>query len=292
MNLHAALHGHTLYETPEAPSGGNEGGGNELYEPYLSDVPAEMHPLVLEPLRRQNADFTRKFQEAAQFRQRWEPYSKLGVHDVDPQELEGLLSLRQELSTDDGAKAWLARIAQEAPQLFGEEAWQTLGTANGWLSDEEQEGGFEDEDGPPQWFEEFRQQQEQRWSQFQGQQEMNQQLAQQEQAVTQRLEQVEQKYAAQFPQGIPDDIHDAAIDMAIGLVQTGQVQDQAEAIEPAFERIMKLRGMREGDEVEEKLAANGQTLNGGRPDTAPPKLSWNGGTSPKDAALARLKQQQ
>jgi hypothetical protein len=61
----------------------------------------------------------------------------------------------------------------------------------------------------------------------------------------------------------------------------------------AFERITKIRGTREGDEVEERLARrNGATLSGGQPDTAPPKLSWNSdnGVSPREAALARLRQ--
>jgi hypothetical protein len=189
MTIRTALQGHILLETPgDGGSGAGEpqqgqGADTDLYSPYLADVPAEMHPLVLDPLKRQNADFTRKFQEASQFRQQWEPYQQLGLHEMDPQEIEGLLSFREQISTDDGARQWFSQMAEneEAAKIFPEDAWEKIGVANGWLD--------------------------------------------------------------------------------------------------------------EGDQLEEKLGnGNGATLNGGRPDTNPPKLSWNGGISPRDAALARLKQ--
>lgn len=301
MTIRTALQGHILLETPgDGGSGAGEpqqgqGADTDLYSPYLADVPAEMHPLVLDPLKRQNADFTRKFQEASQFRQQWEPYQQLGLHEMDPQEIEGLLSFREQISTDDGARQWFSQMAEneEAAKIFPEDAWEKIGVANGWLDegDNTQDFDEEDPDGPPAWFQEFQQQVTQELAQVRGQTEMAQVQQQQNLAIDAAVEHVNKKYAQQFPEGIPDEIHDAAIAMALGMAQAGVAPDLVSAIEPSFERIMTLRGTHEGDQLEEKLGnGNGATLNGGRPDTNPPKLSWNGGISPRDAALARLKQ--
>jgi hypothetical protein len=81
------------------------------------------------------------------------------------------------------------------------------------------------------------------------------------------------------------------VDLALSMQQRDP--NEQDPVGRAFERITKIRGTREGDEVEERLARrNGATLSGGQPDTAPPKLSWNddNGVSPRVAALARLRQ--
>jgi hypothetical protein len=287
-----------LFETPAGgggdPSGeqggqGGGGGGDDLYGPYLADVPEELRPLVTEPLKRQNSDFTRRFQEAAQFRQQFEPLSKIeGLTDMDPEGLQALLAFSQEqLSGPEKFNPWLRDLALNDPdaQILDEDTWTQVGQARGWLGEGEGYEGGDEGDDMPSWAQELRE----------GLQSVQQHIGAQQQA--QAAEQASAEFAQRFADlyrehgDVDAETHDAIVDLALSMQQRDP--NEQDPVGRAFERITKIRGTREGDEVEERLARrNGATLSGGQPDTAPPKLSWNddNGVSPREAALARLRQ--
>jgi hypothetical protein len=287
-----------LFETPAGgggePSGeqggqGGGGGGDDLYGPYLADVPEELRPLVTEPLKRQNSDFTRRFQEAAQFRQQFEPLSKIeGLTDMDPEGLQALLAFSQEqLSGPEKFNPWLRDLALNDPdaQILDEDTWTQVGQARGWLGEgEDDEVATRATTCRPG-----------RRSSARG---SSPSSSTSEPSSRPRPP---SRPARSSRSASPISTRSTAKSTTRPTTRSwtspcrcsSAARTSRTPSAAAFERITKIRGTREGDEVEERLARrNGATLSGGQPDTAPPKLSWNddNGVSPREAALARLRQ--
>jgi hypothetical protein len=84
-----------------------------LYD--LSGAPDELRPFLEQEMKKVEANVTRKFQEAADFRKQWEPYSGVeGLTDIDPEELGQLLAFqRGPLSDEQQFIDWYQNIGQE-----------------------------------------------------------------------------------------------------------------------------------------------------------------------------------
>lgn len=68
--------------------------GNDLYQSYLQDVPEEVHDHVINALKSQDAEITKRFQSQAD---RMKPFEELGVFDQEPEMIGQFLSLNQSM---------------------------------------------------------------------------------------------------------------------------------------------------------------------------------------------------
>lgn len=87
------------------------------YGEYLSRIPEEQRGVVEPVFKDWDANVTRRFQEASEFRRQWEPYGDLGLTEYDPGYLQQLLQLGQLFNDQDSYKEWLQLQAQEAGLL-------------------------------------------------------------------------------------------------------------------------------------------------------------------------------
>lgn len=272
------------------PAGGG-GQGDQLYQPYLANVPAELHPMVLDPLRAQSADFTRRFQEAADFRQQMEPYSNIdGFADVPPDELAELIQFRQVLADPEALKGWVQQVSTAlgvSPEL-DEDAWAALGQQNGWLEDD---GTGAAAGGQNEILDQVAQMLDERLGPIQqhiGTQQQQQTQQQHQQAFEGRYNELAEQHGL-VPEGTPPE-KAAEIKQAVTDLAFAYVSDD-DPIGKAVERYLSITGGAQGDLIDGKLQQQtGPTLTGGGAATQPEAASWNGGgPSPKDLALARMK---
>lgn len=77
---------------PAEGQGAESGEETALYEPFLKDVPEEIHEQLLPALKAQNAEFTKKFQSSSE---RLKPFEEAGILDQDPAALGQYLQLDQ-----------------------------------------------------------------------------------------------------------------------------------------------------------------------------------------------------
>lgn len=105
-----------------APGQGDAGGDSAgLYD--LSTAPEELRPYLESELKKVEANVTRRFQEHADFRKKFEPLSELGVADIPAEELQELIQFRQLASDPEQFSQWwesvgehLGFFEQESPQ--------------------------------------------------------------------------------------------------------------------------------------------------------------------------------
>lgn len=97
---------------PAQPDSG-QGEGLGLYD--LSAAPEEIRPFLEGELKKVEANVTRKFQEAADFRKKYEPYEGIdGLTQVEPDELSRLLAFHQEVLSDPQAfEEWYRAVGEE-----------------------------------------------------------------------------------------------------------------------------------------------------------------------------------
>ncbi len=70
-----------------------EGQGDQsLYSEYLDKIPEDARDIALEAFKSFDANTTRKFQEAADYRKGWEPFEELGVKDRNSEEVRWALN--------------------------------------------------------------------------------------------------------------------------------------------------------------------------------------------------------
>jgi len=113
----------------------SQGADNDFYSSILSDIPEEHRPYVETAVKQFDANVTRKFQDAAEYRKTWEPYEQLGVNDVEPEQMEQLMAFAEIASDPDTFRQWWEAVGDEYG--FTDELYDELG------GDEE---GDEDED--------------------------------------------------------------------------------------------------------------------------------------------------
>lgn len=256
-------------------------------------------------LKAKDADVTRGFEDHRQFRDQWEPFSKIdGLKDVDPQEVDALIQFRNVLTDPEKFSQWLSS-AVASTGWADEQTWAQVGQANGWLDGTEPTGGSpngEEGEVPP-WAQQLAQEVSQMREQFGGrfeEQDTREQQGQIRQGFESRLNELTQQHAQSLP---PDDeesgqereaILGDILTRAMGLIaMTPDDQDPPEdPIGDAFNAYLRVKGGAEGDALEARLQrqSGGQTLTGGRAPANAEQLSWNGnGQDPKEAALARMR---
>ena len=104
----------------EDPSQGvEEATGTGLYD--LASAPEEYRPFIEAELKKIEKNVTGKFTEAADHRKKWEPYEALGVADVAPEDLQGLLRLYELAQDETKFDEWLKSTAEQRG-LLGDDA--------------------------------------------------------------------------------------------------------------------------------------------------------------------------
>lgn len=93
-----------------------------LYD--LSSVPEHLRGAVEPILKGFDANVTKKFQEHSDYRKGWEPYERLGVNQVDPEELSELLEFQRIWSDPTSRRAWYEEMRDH---VLGEDAEDDLG---------------------------------------------------------------------------------------------------------------------------------------------------------------------
>ena len=117
-------------------SGPEEGGAGQgeraeeagLYD--LSSVPDDIRPHLEPHLKAIDANVTRKFQEYSDQLKGWEPYEELGLRDLDPEQIGGLLEFAQMAQDEEAFAEW----------------WKETGEQLGLYEDEDDDDLYEDED--------------------------------------------------------------------------------------------------------------------------------------------------
>lgn len=280
---------------PAAPAdngGAPEGQGqaapesDALYNEYVADHPEELRPFLVDVLRKQDAKITPKLQEAAAFRQRFEPFSQIeGFDTLTPEDVSEFIAFRNEILADPEALgAWMGFMAQENEGVLPaipEDLWAQVGVENGWLDAEESDEDASEDGGPPAWFQQYQQQQEERLApilQTVQEQRDEQRQGQVREQMQARLQALEAEHGELDEAG-----HAHVVRLAHGYLDTD------DPIGAAFEEHMRITGKAIGDRTDEQLARqNGTTLRGSAPDTSPPQYAHDDPDLRK-AALARFR---
>lgn len=98
---------------PVQPEGQGGEGGDSPYSDYLNRIPEEARSDVEPVFRDWDANVTKKFQEAADYRRGWEPFEQLGVNQRDPSEVEWGMQFVDALKNPNTIKEWYDEYARE-----------------------------------------------------------------------------------------------------------------------------------------------------------------------------------
>jgi len=87
-------------------------GDSGLYD--LNEVPQEQRELLEPHLKAIEGNVTRKFQEHADYRNKWQPFEELGLLDSDPEALGNLLEWARMAESDpQGFAEWFEQVGNE-----------------------------------------------------------------------------------------------------------------------------------------------------------------------------------
>lgn len=249
---------------PEVGEVNDAGQGQEssgLYD--LSSIPEQFRSSVEPAFKQWEANVTKKFQEHSDYRKQWEPYEQLGINNVDPQQVEALLSFNELANDPDQFDEWLRATAQERglfeqlsqeDDLFSEPAQQQF-------DPEQIQQMIAEQVGPL----------------------YEQAQAQQEQAAIQS--------AAEEIQSQLDALHEKHGDFPDEFIcQLAMAYDTPDGIERAFADYQNVIAQTERGVVENKLSEPSVPERGGQADTnAPETNTWE---DARAAAIARLRASQ
>lgn len=98
---------------PAQPDGQGGTGGDAPYQAYLDRIPEEARGAAEEAFRDFDANTTRKFQDAADYRKQWEPLEATGVSQRDPAEVQWAMQFVDALSDPTAIQTWFTNYAKE-----------------------------------------------------------------------------------------------------------------------------------------------------------------------------------
>lgn len=101
---------------PVQPDEGQGGAGtaDAPYAEWLNRIPEEVRGDVEPVFKEWDANVTRRFQEASEYRKNWEPFEKVGVNKHDPAAVEWALQFYNAAqSNPQDIKEWYERYATE-----------------------------------------------------------------------------------------------------------------------------------------------------------------------------------
>lgn len=99
---------------PAAPAEGQGADTTDAgYAQYLDSVAPEIREQV-EPLFKEfDGNVTKKFQEHAEYRKGWAPYEEIGINNLDPDQVKGLLEFANMANDPEQFSAWWKAAGDE-----------------------------------------------------------------------------------------------------------------------------------------------------------------------------------
>jgi hypothetical protein len=280
----------------DGEAGGEGAAGNDqadsldgLYD--LGSVPEELRPFVSDVAKQIQGNVTRRFQEHADFRKTWEPFSQVeGLTDLPPDELQELVQFRDIASDPAQFDDWLVGIAEamaEADPDRFQAVFGRLGESTGLFGDDGEEDGDEGGDGfdPESLREMFSEMLDERLGPIEqhvnhSSQESRVNAAREQ--IANELEQIADDHKKQFDEELDDDARTHIKRLALSF-------DGADnALQEAYREHLRITGQAQGELIDEKLGQPRPGVNGGRADTAPEAYSADD-PDLKKAALQRLR---
>lgn len=254
--------------TTTATSGGDgsgDGGGvSENASPFAAvlDAVPQGQEAVEAALKKVEGSVTQRFQEAADFRKQWEPFSELGLADMPVEKVGQALTLSQLLEDPTQVKELVGD-----PEAF-EAWWSALGDQMGFFEEEPGNAGGEQPQAEaeiPAWAQQLvdsvgELKQGYDAIQQERQESVQRETAQQaEQRVTEEIQQIVTEHS------LDDEDKQAVLELAHGYAQAGH----EDAIARGFQRFQQIRGKSEGDLVRRKTDQPETPETGGQAATAP-----------------------
>lgn len=256
--------------------GAKADGLHGLYD--LSSTPEELRPYAEDLLAQVSKNVDAKFREHADYRKGWAPFEELGLRDMDPQELNELLTFRNEILSDPEAlQQWLAAVSEHTgwkPQL-DQDAWLALGEENGWFEDE----GSGGEDQPASLSQQIEAMLEQRLKpleEFVHETRSQSEVSQIRQQLEKQLDDLEAEHG------------DFDRNAVVRLAHAYDAEGSEDPIADAFEEYQRLRGSSQADLLDEKADQPDAALGTGQADTAPEKFTALDDPGLKEAVRRRL----
>lgn len=259
------------------PEGQGDGGNQGApYQEYLDRIPEEARDEAEAAFKAFDANTTRKFQDAAEFRKQWEPLADTGVNSLSSDEVAWLVQFRQ---------------AMEDPQVM-QQWWDGYAAQNGLTPKqaEEAQAAAADEYG----FQDPNQQQlEQLLEQRLGP--LSQQLEQFSTRFDQQDQQAREADAARFIDGQVtglEEKHGAFDDQTKQLINTlagAYIEsDPMNAIPRAYEDLQRWRNDVEKSALQAKVDAPKPAESGGVPLVTPEQYKRIDDPGVKNAAIEFL----
>jgi hypothetical protein len=259
-----------------------------LGEDAFSDAPEELREHLAEYVRRSvDPKLTQRFQEHAEFRNTWEPFSQIqGLTDLDPQDVDQLVELGYALAAAGDQNHQGHQQAVE----YVQDVLEKMGTELGFFEDDDDGDGDGDE----------AQQGEQQYmtrEQFEAEMQQREQQSQQQQAQQQTQQQIQTEINAAVQgldlPGQPGSEERQQAEKYVYTLMAPYVDDASlsheQLVQAAYSDYQQLRGGAQSDLIEDAENGNGgSTLRGGGADTAPEEVkSWG---EARKLAKARMQQ--
>lgn len=240
---------------------GETGTTDTPYAEYLDRIPAEQRGTVEPIFKEWDANTTRKFQESAEFKRTWEPYSELGVNQVNPDEVRWLMQFRDALNNPQTIQEWYETYATQNGLTPTAPAAPAAPSADPGLD----EFGFPD---PNAQLEELLkqqlgpvQQQLQALDAWREQQESTVRLAEAERYVQGQVADLKAKH--------PDEFNEAAVERLVAqYIDT----DPQHAVERAFADWQAIRSQIERETLQSKVNTPAAAEFGGTADGSPMEI--------------------
>lgn len=242
---------------PVQPEGQGDAGTGTPYDEYLSRIPEEVRDDVEPVFKDWDANVTRRFQDAAEYKKGWEPYEQAGVQQHSPEAIEWALQFYQAAQNDpQSIQQWFDAYAKERGLTPAQAAEQ--------IQQQDEFGQFD----PSQQFEEQLkqrlspvEQQLQEFAQWREQQDMNTRITQAKQYIDGQMAELEEKHGTEFNR--------EAVEM---FVPNFIESDPEHAVPRAYEAYQSMRNQIEKSALQGKVDAPSPAEGGGVPDGSPEAL--------------------
>ena len=255
--------------------GQGDGGATDApYAEYLNRIPEQVRGDVEPIFKEWDANTTKRFQDAAEFRKQWEPLAETGVDQLSKDEVAWLVQFRGALDDPQTMQQWWDGYAQENG-LNQPEAPQEPAPLDDF-------GGFQDPQQLQTLIDQATGPLKQQLEQMQGHIEQQQQQQQQAQLVSQlegQVAQLEKKQGRPFS----DEERDVLARFA------SRYNDAETAIPRAYEDMQKFVGGVEKGAFQQKVDAPAAAEAGGVADVNVPQFKSVHDDGVKNAAMEFLR---
>lgn len=235
------------------------------YADYLNRLPEEVRGDVEPVFRDWDANVTKRFQEASEYRKQWEPYESTGVHQQTPEEIQWALQV--------------AEAAKSNPQALREYLDQTFGPVQAQQIEQaaQQDNLTFDQFDPNAQLEQLLssklgpiEQQLQQFSQWQTQQQQEAEHNRIQSAIDTEIGKLKEEHADRLPEPVKEQFED--IIERFGMKYATPGADPASVVSKAWADFEALQNQLERATLQAKADAPSAAESGGVADGSPDKI--------------------